>query len=62
MPPLDITKLSETELKALCWDESLKIENARGNINLIQQEIQKRTMLPDAKQETKTVDVAEKKA
>lgn len=39
---MDITKLSETELKALAYDELKKMNLAQNNIALIEQELQRR--------------------
>jgi hypothetical protein len=32
---MDITKLSEVELKAMIFDEDMKIKNAQANIDLL---------------------------
>lgn len=42
MNPIDITKLTVVELKALAYEEMLKIEGAQRNLQVLQQEINKR--------------------
>lgn len=42
---MDITKLSLTELKALCFDEGENIKLANHNIQVIYTEMNKRTEL-----------------
>lgn len=39
---MDISTLSVTELKALCFDEISKIELSQGNLRALQAEIVKR--------------------
>jgi hypothetical protein len=39
---MDLTKLSLIELKALAFDEKVKVERANNNILIILQEIEKR--------------------
>jgi hypothetical protein len=46
---MDITKLTETELKALIYDEIVKKEIASNNINALQVELNKRNEYEDKK-------------
>lgn len=39
MSEIDITKLNISELKALAYDEVVKIDGARANLNVINQRI-----------------------
>jgi hypothetical protein len=41
---IDITKLSITELKALAFDLLIIVQNTQNNLNLINQEIEKRNV------------------
>ena len=43
---MDISGLSVTELKALAYDEQVKMELARNNLIVLAQEIQKRQTPP----------------
>jgi hypothetical protein len=64
---MDITKFGITELKAMAYDEQVKVEVARNNLLVLAQEIQKRMTPPvgtppvmkevkkDKKDESKTV-------
>jgi len=42
---MDLTKLSETELKALAYDELVRMETIKSNILIINQELGKRSGL-----------------
>jgi hypothetical protein len=39
---IDITKLDIKDLKAFAYDEGVKLEIAKQNLNILNQEIQKR--------------------
>ena len=39
---MDLTKMSETELKATAYDESIKAQTAQHNISVINQELASR--------------------
>ena len=39
---MDITKLTITELKAMVYDELIKLENCQNNIKTLNEEIKKR--------------------
>jgi hypothetical protein len=41
---MNITQLTDTELKALGYDEMKKVSIAQSNISLIEQELQKRNI------------------
>lgn len=43
-----ISTLTETELKALVYDELAKMETAQANIRILNQEIQKRSQLKES--------------
>lgn len=38
----DITKMTVAELKAICYDQILLLNQAQQNVNIIQQELAKR--------------------
>lgn len=46
---MDLTKLSETELKALWFDQLATIERSQANINAIKQEFSNRQKESDSK-------------
>ncbi len=46
---MDISKMSETELKALAFDEMQKRDLASQNVDLIMQELTKRAQSQNAK-------------
>jgi hypothetical protein len=51
---MDITKASEVELKALAYDEVVKLEQSQTNLRIINQELAKRRNQP--------IDTAKKNA
>ena len=51
---MDIKTLSETELKALAFDEMVKIEHAQNNLRVINQELANRKHVEVSKKDVKT--------
>lgn len=50
---IDLSKLNEVQLKALAYDELNKLENARNNLSILNQELANRQLLANpAQQET----------
>lgn len=49
---MDLSKLSDTELKALGFEESIKRDTAAQNIQLVISELQSRQPQPETKKKT----------
>ena len=43
---MDLTKQTDTELKALAYDELTKVQVAQNNVNIINQELARRNEEP----------------